>query len=259
MNDAFGAPQSVLVLGGGSDIARAILVRLIARRTRTVVLAGRSEDRLQVTAAEARSLGARAVETVPFDATDTAAHPALFARVAERHGDIDLVLIAFGLLGDLGRDGDEPEAALQVAAVNYLGAVSAGLAASRQLQRQGHGVIVALSSVAGERVRADNYVYGSAKAGMDGFFQGLGDALAGTGVRVLIVRPGFVRTKMTAGLPPGPFPTTPEAVAAEVVRGLESGAAVVYAPPILREVMAGLRLLPRPLFRRLNDARRKGR
>ncbi|HWD08747.1 MAG TPA: decaprenylphospho-beta-D-erythro-pentofuranosid-2-ulose 2-reductase [Actinomycetota bacterium] len=259
MNDAFGAPQSVLVLGGSSDIARAILRRLVSQRTRTVILAGRDEQRLAAAVEESRGLGAVTVDTVAFDAIDTERHQTVVADVFARHGDIDLVLIAFGLLGDPDLDGGDLEAALAVARVNYLGALSAGLVAARCLRRQGHGLIVALSSVAGERVRADNYVYGSSKAGMDGFFQGLGDALAGTGVRVLIVRPGFVRTKMTAGRPPAPFATTADAVANEVIRGIESGASVVYSPPILRGLMAVLRLLPRPLFRRLNDVRGKRR
>lgn len=255
MNDAFGSPQSVLVLGGTSDIARAILRRLIPGRTRTVILAGRDPARLAEAAEEARALGALTVEAVPFDATETDRHQELLSGVFGRHRDIDLVLLAFGLLGDPDTDPDHPAAALDVAAVNYIGAVSVGLAAARELRHQGHGTIAVLSSVAGERVRADNFVYGSAKAGMDGFYQGLGDALQGTGVRVLIVRPGFVRTKMTEGRPAAPFATTADAVAAEVVRGLASGAAVVYAPPVLREVMAVLRHLPRPLFRRLSSAR----
>ena len=116
---------------------------------------------------------------------------------------------------------------------------------------QGHGTIVVLSSVAGERVRKSNYVYGASKAGLDGFAQGLGDALQGTGARVMVVRPGFVHTKMTAGRKPAPFSTTPDAVADAVVRGLEKGAETIWAPPALRFVMSGMRHLPRPLWRKV--------
>jgi decaprenylphospho-beta-D-erythro-pentofuranosid-2-ulose 2-reductase len=119
------------------------------------------------------------------------------------------------------------------------------------MKQQGHGTIVLLSSVAGERVRKSNYVYGSSKAGIVGFAQGLGDSLAGTGVRVMVVRPGFVKTKMTAGLDPVPLSTTPEAVADAIVKGLARGSDTVWAPAPLRGVMAALRHVPRAIFRRL--------
>jgi decaprenylphospho-beta-D-erythro-pentofuranosid-2-ulose 2-reductase len=119
------------------------------------------------------------------------------------------------------------------------------------MSAQGHGTIVLLSSVAGERARQSNYMYGSSKAGVDAFAQGLGDSLAGTGVQVMVVRPGFVKTKMTAGRDPVPFSTTADAVAGEVVKGLARGSHTVWAPPVLRLVMSVLRHVPRPLFRRL--------
>jgi decaprenylphospho-beta-D-erythro-pentofuranosid-2-ulose 2-reductase len=256
VNDAFGSPQSVLVLGGSSDIAQAILRLLVSRRTRRVVLAGRDAAHLERHAEELRALGASQVETRGFEATDTDSHAGLLDQVFDG-GDVDLVLVAFGLLGNPATDWQDAAAAVQVAAVNYLGAVSVAVGAAARLRRQGHGVLVGLSSVAGERVRADNVVYGSAKAGMDALLQGLGDALTGSGVRVLIVRPGFVRTRMTAGAPPAPFATTAAAVAEAVVQGLESQAQVVYVPPLLREVMAALRHLPRPLFRRVSQAARR--
>jgi decaprenylphospho-beta-D-erythro-pentofuranosid-2-ulose 2-reductase len=108
-----------------------------------------------------------------------------------------------------------------------------------------------LSSVAGERVRRSNFVYGSSKAGIDGYYQGLAAALAGSGVRVMIVRPGFVHTKMTRGRKAAPLATSPEAVAAAIVRGLRRGHEIVWAPPALRYVMVVLRHLPRAVFRRL--------
>lgn len=251
MNDPFGSPQSVLVLGGTSEIAHHILRLLVERRARTVVLAARDPHGAESIAGDLLARGATCVYAVPFDARDPSTHRKVIDDVFERHGDMDLVLFAFGALGPPHLVHEDPVVAAEVASVNYVGAVSAGVAVAARMRRQGHGVMVALSSVAGARVRRDNYVYGSAKAGMDGFFQGLGDALEGSGVRVLIVRPGFVRTRMTAGMRPAPFATTPDEVARQVVRGLEEGADVVWVPPLLRSVMAVLRVLPRPLFRRL--------
>jgi decaprenylphospho-beta-D-erythro-pentofuranosid-2-ulose 2-reductase len=122
---------------------------------------------------------------------------------------------------------------------------------AERLRTQGHGTLLLLSSVAGERVRKANFVYGSSKAGADGFFQGLGDRLAGSGVDVMIVRPGFVRTKMTAGMSDAPMTTSPEAVATAVTNALARNREIVWVPPPLRLVMAVVRHLPRPLFRRL--------
>ena len=251
MNDALGEPQSVLVLGGSSELARAILRRLVARRARTIILAGRDAERLKETAAELQTLGAEVVETLPFEATDTASHQGLVDDVFGRYRDIDLVLFAFGMLGIPERDATDAAGAAEVAAVNFAGSVSAGIAVAAHLRRQGHGTLMALSSVAGVRVRPSNFVYGSSKAGMDAFFQGLRYRLEGSGARVVVVRPGFVATRMTAGLKPAPFATTAEDVAACVIRGLETGEDVVWAPPVLRWVMAAVKLLPTAVFRRL--------
>src|SRR3954452_9196889 len=139
----------------------------------------------------------------------------------------------------------------EVLEVNFVGAASVMTAVAERMKQQGHGTIVLLSSVAGERVRKSNYVYGSSKAGVDGFAQGLGDSLAGTGVNVIIVRPGFVKTKMTADLDPAPLSTTPEAVAESIVRALARGSGTVWVPGTFRAVMSVLRHVPRPLFRRL--------
>ncbi|MEU3980365.1 decaprenylphospho-beta-D-erythro-pentofuranosid-2-ulose 2-reductase [Streptomyces sp. NPDC026672] len=249
MKDAFGIPQSLLVLGGTSEIALATARRLIARRTRTVWLAGRPSPGLERAAEGLRALGAD-VRTVAFDALETGSHEPVLGKVFAE-GDVDMVLLAFGVLGDQARDEREPAGAVRVAQTNYTGAVSAGLVSAAALQEQGHGSLVVLSSVAGERARRSNFIYGSSKAGLDAFAQGLGDALHGTGVHVMVVRPGFVRTAMTAGLDEAPMATTPEAVAAAVELGLRRRSETVWAPAALRPVMAALRHLPRPLFRRL--------
>jgi len=251
MNDALGSPQSVLVLGGGSDIGLATARALVARRTRTVILAARHPDDLGGAVDDLRREGAEQVEAVHFDADDLASHEGFADDVFSRHADIDLVLVAFGVLGDQTHAENNPEAATAVLTTNFVGAASIGLHVARHLRRQGHGTLVVLSSVAGERARRSNFVYGSSKAGLDAFFTGLGDSLVGTGVTVVVVRPGFVESKMTAGLDPAPLSTTPDKVAEVIVAAVESGTEQAWAPAPLRLVMTVLRHLPRPVFRRL--------
>jgi decaprenylphospho-beta-D-erythro-pentofuranosid-2-ulose 2-reductase len=245
-----GGVQSLLVLGGTSEIGVAIARRLVEGRARKVVLAAR--DPARVTAADDLRRAGAEVDVVEFDARDTGSHQGFAAEVFERHGDIDLVVVAFGVLGDQERAVRDPGYAREIIDTNYAGAVSALVPIVERLRQQGHGTVVVLSSVAGERVRKSNYVYGSSKAAIDGFAQGLGDALDGSGVHVMVVRPGFVKTKMTEGLDPPPFSTGPEAVADAVVDGLRRRAHTVWSPPVLRYVMAALRHVPRPLFRRLD-------
>jgi decaprenylphospho-beta-D-erythro-pentofuranosid-2-ulose 2-reductase len=145
----------------------------------------------------------------------------------------------------------DPDLALELAEVNYTAPVHLGVLLGQRMQAQAHGWIVALSSVAGERVRRSNFVYGSTKAGLDGFFLGLGEALRDFGVRVLVVRPGFVKSKMTSGLDEAPLAVTPEQVAEAVADGITSKRELVWVPGPLRVVMSGLRHVPRPLFRKL--------
>ena len=205
MINSLGQPQSVLVLGGTSDIALAT-VRLWAATGRPrVTLAARPGPRRDAAEAEVRALGLE-VDAVDFDAEATDDHPGIIDALP---GDIDVALVAFGVLGDEEEAWQDHASAVQHARVNYVGAVSVGVCLANRMRRQGHGAIVALSSVAGERVRRSNFVYGSSKAGMDGFYLGLGEALRGTGVHVLVVRPGFVHTKMTAGRDAAPLSVTP--------------------------------------------------
>ncbi len=178
-------------------------------------------------------------------------HGAFVDDLAERFGDLDVVVLAFGVLGDQATFDADPVAAAAAVTVNYTGSVSIGLAVANRLRTQGHGRLVVLSSVAGERVRKANFVYGSSKAGLDGFAQGLGDALAGTGASVLVVRPGFVHSSMTEGMKVAPFATTPDAVADATVKALASGRRTVWVPGILRVVFSVFRHLPGPIWRRL--------
>src|SRR5206468_2590164 len=250
MRNALGAVQSALVLGGGSEIAHATMRALVPSGCRTVVLAARRPDQLSAQVTDLTRLGATTVHTIEFDATDVAAHASTIDKCFADTGDIDLVVLAFGVLGHGAGIDTPPEAAADAVITNYVGAVSSGLAVARRMCEQGHGTIVVLSSVAGERARRSNFVYGSSKAGLDAFAQGLGDALAGSGVRVLVVRPGFVHPKMTTGLDPAPFATTPEAVADAIADALASGTEIVWVPAVLRWVAMVFRLLPRSVWRR---------
>jgi decaprenylphospho-beta-D-erythro-pentofuranosid-2-ulose 2-reductase len=247
MKNAIKQPQTILLLGGGSDIGQAIVQRLASPALRTVILAGRTMP-LELTT-PLRS-GTEVVSVV-FDAIDHAAHGAFVQSLAERYGDLDIVIQAFGQLG--GADvGDDPVSAAELAQVNYVGAVSSGLAVANQLRRQGHGTLVVLTSVAGVRTRASNFVYGSTKAAQDAFATGLGHSLHGSGADVLVVRPGHVRTKMSAGVDEAPFACEAGDVATAVVKGLQRGSSVVWAPPVLRGVFGVLRYAPDPLWRRLD-------
>lgn len=251
MKDALGAVQSVLVLGATSEIAQATVRQLVERRARTVILAARDPRQLDSEIEELGERGATDVRAVAFDATDLDSHEQFVAETFDAVGDIDLVLLAFGVLGDQDiaeRNAKETRTILET---NFVGAASVAIPIAQQLQAQGHGTFVVLSSVAGERARRSNFIYGSSKAGLDAFFQGLGDSLVGTGARVMIVRPGFVHTKMTAGLDATPLSTTPEAVAAAIVAGIQHKKETVWVPGALRYVMSVLRHIPRPIFRKL--------
>jgi decaprenylphospho-beta-D-erythro-pentofuranosid-2-ulose 2-reductase len=247
--DALGSVGSLLLVGGTSDIAVATARAYLAERPLRVVVAARDTPRRSAVAEELRAAGA-SVDVVDFDADDPAS-PARMVDEAFAGGDVDVALVAFGQLGDAERLRTDAEAVGRLAQVNYVVPSVVGTELAGRMKAQGHGVIVALSSVAGERARASNFVYGSTKAGMDAFYSGLADSLVGTGVSVLVVRPGFVKSKMTAGLPDAPLATTPEAVATAIVTGVRKGRHTVWVPGAMRWVMSGLRHTPRAIFRRL--------
>jgi decaprenylphospho-beta-D-erythro-pentofuranosid-2-ulose 2-reductase len=251
MENAFGEPQTIVLLGGTSDIGQAIVRRLAGPTLRHVVLAARRPDACQAFADDLRARHGCTVSTPLFDATRPETHRDVIEAIAAEVGDLDVVILAFGVLGSQQAFDGDPAAAAAAVSANYTGAVSSGLAVADRFRRQGHGRLVVLSSVAGERVRKANFVYGSSKAGLDGFAQGLGDALEGTGASVLVVRPGFVASSMTEGMERAPFATTPEAVADAVAHGLAKRRRTVWVPGILRVVFAVFRHLPGPVWRRL--------
>lgn len=256
MRNGLGAVESVLLLGGTSDIGLAS-VRALAKegRLRTVWLAGRDAERLEANAA---SLGTDLdlnVRVLQFDALQPGDHDDDLKQVFAE-GTIDCVISAFGLLGAGIDYVENREAAARLVQTNYVAAVLSGLSVVHHLKQQGFGTLVVISSVAAERARADTYLYASTKAGLDAWACGLADALVDTGVRVLVVRPGFVHSKMTAGLPAAPLATTPEAVGEAVGDAVRRGRELVWVPTAVRPLMSALRHLPRPVFRAV--AKRSG-
>ena len=253
--DAVGNPQAILLLGGTSEIGLAICERYLRNAPARVVLAclpddpGRDDAVRQLDAA-----GAKAVELIDFDALDTAGHPAVIdAAFAGGDGprDIDVAIVAFGMDADAEELWRNQKKAVLVAGVNYTAAVSVGVLLAEKMRRQGFGQIIAMSSVAGERVRRANFVYGSTKAGLDGFYLGLGEALRDDGVRVLVIRPGQVRTRFSAHVKEAPLTVDKEQVAELAVAAAAKGKDIVWAPGAFRYVMMVLRHIPRALFRKL--------
>jgi len=247
--DALGTPQRILLLGGTSEIGLAIVQRLLPTdRTVDVVLAGRDSDALQRAGATLPDAHAT-VRTVPFDAARTGSH-GRSVDDAWADGDVDVVIFAFGMLGDQAALIDDPDSAVDLTMTNHVGAVSMGLHVARRMRSQGHGHIVALSSIAADRARPANFIYGASKAGFDTFFDGLGYAMAEHGVTVSVIRPGFVRTRMTAGLDVPPLASDATDVSDAVAKGVgRTGARYLSLPQQL--IGVGLRLVPRAIVRRL--------
>jgi decaprenylphospho-beta-D-erythro-pentofuranosid-2-ulose 2-reductase len=241
----------LLLLGGSSEIALAIARRLALGGPVRPFLLGRDPERLAQALTLLESVGCVDGESAVLDADDLTSHAGSIAGAFERAGGFDVVVLAIGVLGgQAGLDADISES-LEVMRVNFLDCGSLVLHALRELRNQGRGTLVVLSTVATERPRASNPVYGAAKAGLDALAQALADATAGTGIRVVVVRPGFVTTRMTEGLKPAPFATTAEAVAEATVRALSGKAHTVWVPGRLRAIFAVLRHLPRALYRKL--------
>jgi decaprenylphospho-beta-D-erythro-pentofuranosid-2-ulose 2-reductase len=237
--------RRVLLLGGTSEIGLAILAALPVTEQTEVLLAGRDEERIRAAA----KLGCQ-LRTIRYDATDIASHAAFAADIVTA-GPIDLVVSAAGVLTSQEQLEASPDLAGQLIETNFTGHVSTLLALAGHMRDEHAGTIVILSSIAAIRPRKANFVYGAAKAGLDAFARGLADSLHGTGVRVLLVRPGFVIGRMTAGMDPAPLATTPDRVGAAVAAALAGTATVVWVPPGIRLLAVAARLLPRPLWRRL--------
>jgi decaprenylphospho-beta-D-erythro-pentofuranosid-2-ulose 2-reductase len=241
-----GLPGRVLLIGGTSEIGLAILAAMQLSQAAEVMLAGRDAERLKAAAA---ALPCKA-SVLRYDATEPGGGPAL-AAAAFRDGPVDLVISAAGVLTPQERMDQAPEEAGALIDTNFTSHVTALLALAARMRAVGHGTIVILSSVAAVRPRKANFVYGAAKAGLDAFGRGLADSLHGSGVRVLLVRPGFVIGRMTAGMDPAPLATTPEQVGAAVAAGLAGRARLIWVPVSLGPAAVLMRLMPRRIWRRL--------
>ncbi len=228
---------AVVIFGGRSEIGGELAVRLAPGRE--VVLTTRGDDGVEQQVSALRAAGATAVHVKAFDADDLGSHGAVLDEIAVEHGPIGVAVLAFGILGDQAR------------AEDYVAQVSLLTRLADRMRAAGRGRIVVFSSIAGNRVRRANYVYGSAKAGLDGFASGLADALHGSGVHLLIVRPGFVIGRMTAGMDPAPLSSTPAQVAEATARALATGKRTVWVPGSLALLAFVMRLLPQALWRRM--------
>lgn len=249
--DAVGNPQTILLLGGTSEIGLAICERYLQNAHARIVLAAMPNDPGRDAAvAQMKAAGARSVELIDFEATDSDTHPKMIDE-AFNAGDIDVAIVAFGILGDAEELWQNQHKAVLAAEINYTAAVSVGVLLAEKMRAQGFGQIIAMSSAAGERVRRSNFVYGSTKAGLDGFYLGLGEALREYGVRVLVIRPGQVRTRMSAHVKEAPLTVDKEYVANLAVTAAAKGKELVWAPAAFRYVMMVLRHVPRPIFRKL--------
>lgn len=239
-----------LVLGGSSAIARAF-ARVAAEAGSDVLLAGRDLEDLERTARDIRVRYGRQAEALAFDATDVASHAAFVDAVRGRARRLD-VFLAFGLMPTQAVIDADPDLGLQTIAATYTGAASVLLRLAPGLEAQGEGHVVVLGSVAGDRGRLKNYVYGSAKAGLQAFAQGLRARLFRAGVQVTTVKPGFIDTAMTFGMRPGPLMASPEACARACLRYARRGREVAYYPPVWRLIMLIIQLIPERLMKRLS-------
>jgi decaprenylphospho-beta-D-erythro-pentofuranosid-2-ulose 2-reductase len=243
---AHGRPARILLLGGTSEIGLEIIAALRLPEETEIILAGRDEGRLTAAAKAIPS----PVRTVRYDATAVVGHQALIDELFDL-GELDLVISAAGMLIPQVELDTDPRLAGVMMQTNLTGHVTTLLAVAHRMRAQGHGTIVVLSTIAAIRPRKANFVYGAGKAGLDAFARGLADSLHETGVRVLLVRPGFVIGTMTAGMPAAPLATTAPAVGAAVAAALSGNGRTVWVPRRLAVLAALMKLVPRSIWRRL--------
>ncbi|MCG6205025.1 SDR family NAD(P)-dependent oxidoreductase [Rhodopseudomonas sp. HC1] len=239
------------MLGAASGIAQAT-ARLYAAEGAVIGLAGRNSERLGSIANDLTARGASRVEIFEMDLVTADPVPALASMIAKL-GGADHVVLAYGVLGDQALAEKDLAAAQSILDVNFRSAAGWSLAVANVLESQGRGSLVVLGSVAGDRGRRSNYVYGAAKAGLAVLVQGIDHRFRGRGPRAVIVKPGPTDTAMTAGMAKGgPLWATPEAVAAVVRKAADSGGPVVYAPARWRLIMAIIRAIPAAIFNKMN-------
>lgn len=243
--------QKILIVGATSAIAEAT-ARLWAVRGDALFLVGRNSTRLETIAADLRVRGAAAVGCFTMDATDTATHAAMLEAAKAALGGLDVALIAHGTLPDQKACEASVELTLQEIGNNGLSVVALATLLASRFEAQGHGTLAAISSVAGDRGRQSNYVYGAAKGMVSLFLQGLRNRLAKKGVQVLTIKPGFVDTPMTASFKKGALWAQPDDIARGILRAIEQRRDEVYLPGFWRLIMAIIRHIPERIFKRLS-------
>jgi len=244
-------PSTVLALGATSAIAEATL-RLLAERGARFYLVGRSQDKLHAVAADLHTRGAAGVATQAMDLDDTAAHGAMLMAAAQSLGTIELALLAHGVLGDQQEAEANYAAAEAVLRTNFLSAVSLITWLANYFETMKQGTLAVISSVAGDRGRKSNYVYGASKGALTIFVDGVRNRIDRAGVQVLTIKPGFVATPMTAHVAQGPLFAKPAQVARGIVKAVEKGRDVVYLPGYWRWIMVAVRMVPRRVFKKMN-------
>ena len=244
-------PRKVLIFGATSGIAEAT-ARIWARGGASLFLVARNADRLNAVAADLKIRGAAFVETAVLDLDNIDAHPDLCARAVDALGGLDVAYLAGGILGDQLRAEGETEHALHIVHTNYTVPVSLLTWLANFMVKQGHGTLAVLSSVAGERGRKSNYVYGSSKAGLTAFLGGLRNRVDRAGVHVLTIKPGPVKTGMTAGMKAAEKFADPDKVAAEIAKAVDNRTATLYTPIQWAPIMAVIRAIPERIFKGLN-------
>lgn len=238
----------VLVLGAMSDIGRAV-ARAYGAAGHPLQLAARDSARLEREAEDLRVRCSVPVSAHEFDVLATDRHDAFLDSLSPAPG---IVVCVVGLMPDQERARADPAAAALAMRTNYVGPALILEAAAARMQARGGGTLIGVSSVAGDRGRAVNYLYGSAKAGLTAYLSGLRARLSGSGVQVVTVKPGFVRTRMTRGMKlPNALTARPEEVAAAILAAHRKGRDVVYVRPVWRAIMTAIRCLPEPVFKRL--------
>lgn len=243
--------MKVAVVGATRGMGRA-LARLMAERGDALVLLGRDAAELEVSARDLLARGARGpVATARLDLAEPAGFAAALDAADRALAAFDTLVVTAGDFAPQESLERDPARLERLLDVNFTAPAVLCQQAAERLAGRGGGTVCAFSSVAGDRARRSNYLYGASKAGLSAFLEGLGLAYASRGVRVVCVRPGFVKTAMTAGLPVPPFAGEPDAVARVVLRAIDRGTPVVYAPPIWRWVILAIRLLPRTVMRRV--------
>jgi decaprenylphospho-beta-D-erythro-pentofuranosid-2-ulose 2-reductase len=242
--------QIVLVLGATSAIAIAYC-RSLARQGASFILVGRRKDRLDSIAADLKARGAHRLVTLVSDLASEGGHENSFRTFCEVLGMPDQVLITYGVLGDQTAAEADPDLTRRIIDINFTSVAVWLQLAAKYLPRDRPRSIVVVGSVAGDRGRRSNYVYGAAKAGLAAFTEGLAHRVHGTNLHVLLVKPGLVDTPMTVGMPKGKLLwASPEQVAKTIEKALRRGRIVAYAPGFWRPVMTIIRLLPKNIFLR---------